>query len=737
MDRQFFKSTYGPLEVRETDLDSSFCKYVVDREEPFVVNDAYQHPLVYDNDAVEGLAVVAYLGVPVYSADGFAIGSICAIESKPRQWTDAERELLLDYSALITSELHIRKSSRHLRALNEAFYFATFTADAEGYVTEVHQVGQQESIAPTREWKWDLTVHPDDRAYVSELWRQTVETLRPFVAEHRTRREDGSYQWTRTKAVAVYDSKGRLIEFFGTCSNIDAERSTRKDLEKQQDILTSFFETSPLQMGVVELIDGGDDVSFVLLNAAAQDFLARVGEHFESGPLRDQGAQDDLLRHYLTAYRQTIDQGEPVHFTYAHPAPNGRLLLSVTVNQVGGARDEVLCSFVTEDVTEERESADRLRVSEARLDLALRSARIGTWDYDTATGEMDWSDLSLSVHGHSGEGFDGRRRSAFEMISPADRPMVLDQLRAALLEAKEKGEASVSMEYRTSESGVERWVRSMGRVYVREDGSARIAGTLQDITRDKDYERELVKARQSALDAQVKAEQASQLKSSILENLSHEVRTPLTAILGFTDLITAHPDEPDPELIHVIRVSAERLLDTLNSLLYFAQLEGEMVFRPESLDITQIVTSAAQKYASDARERGLSLVITPSGTPVRAWIAPDVLHQITTHLVSNAVKFTSEGTIYVRTGSSEGRAWLEVEDTGVGMDDGFVGQASEPFRQESVGLNRRYQGVGLGLSIVERLAREMGTALDIETKKHAGTRVRVWIPLTPDCLSDR
>ncbi len=724
MDRQFFKSTFGPIQVRDTNLESSFCKYVVNQEEPLVVDDARKHPLVRDNEAIKGLGVVAYLGVPVYSPDGFAIGSICAIEPEPRRWTDAERELLVDYSALLTSELSIRKSGRHLRALSDAFYFITFTADAQGFATEVRRVGQPEPFVPKREWNWASTVHPDDYDHITERWKRTVETRDPFVAEHRVQRLDGSYYWARTKAVPVYDSQGRFVEFFGTCSNIDAERGSRERLEQQQSIMASFFETSPLQMGVVELMGEGEDVSFVLLNRATEEFLAMVGEHFESGSLKGQGARDDLMKPYLDAYRQTIERGEPVHFTYAHPISDGRLLLSVTVNQIRGTGDRVLCSFVTEDVTEERDAAERLRMSEARLDLALRSAQIGTWDYDTTTGKPDWSTLALDVHGANE--FDGRRLSAFAMISPTDRPMVLNRLRNALVKAKSEGDASVSMEYRTSEPEGERWVRSMGRVYARADGSARIAGTLQDITRDKQYERELIKARESALNAQAKAEEASQLKSSILENMSHEVRTPLTAILGFTDLIAAHPEDPDPELIDIIRRSAEQLLDTLNSVLYFAQLEGGIVLRPSSLDIAPTVAHAAQQYANMAHERGLSLTVHSSS--VLAWADQDALHKITAQLVSNAVKFTRGGTVDVRMGSSEGRAWLEVEDTGAGMEEAFLARAFEPFRQESVGLNRQYQGSGLGLSIVQRLVHEMGASLDVETEKGQGTRVRVWLP---------
>ena len=113
-DRQFFKSSIGLSQPwatrRQTPLSHSFCRHVVATGRPLVVADARAHPLVYDNPAIRELGVVAYLGVPLITSDAFTVGSLCAIDSKPRQWSDADVEILTDLAAAVMSEIELRRS---------------------------------------------------------------------------------------------------------------------------------------------------------------------------------------------------------------------------------------------------------------------------------------------------------------------------------------------------------------------------------------------------------------------------------------------------------------------------------------------------------------------------------------------------------------------------------------------------------------------------------------------------
>ena len=120
--RQFFKSAFGLPEPwnsqRETPLSHSFCQHVVHQAAPLVVDDALNHPLVADNLAIPDLGVQAYLGMPLLSADGAVLGSLCAIDSKPRHWTPQEKAILGDFAKLVEEQIALREHVRELAAFD-------------------------------------------------------------------------------------------------------------------------------------------------------------------------------------------------------------------------------------------------------------------------------------------------------------------------------------------------------------------------------------------------------------------------------------------------------------------------------------------------------------------------------------------------------------------------------------------------------------------------------------------
>lgn len=121
--RQFFKSTYGLPEPwssdRETPLSHSFCQHVVERASPLVINDASADPLVCDNLAVRDLDVQAYLGIPLRTQNGYVLGSLCAIDSHPRQWTEKEQAILAEFARLVEDQIALRERVEELARFDE------------------------------------------------------------------------------------------------------------------------------------------------------------------------------------------------------------------------------------------------------------------------------------------------------------------------------------------------------------------------------------------------------------------------------------------------------------------------------------------------------------------------------------------------------------------------------------------------------------------------------------------
>jgi PAS domain S-box-containing protein len=243
---------------------------------------------------------------------------------------------------------------------------------------------------------------------------------------------------------------------------------------------------------------------------------------------------------------------------------------------------------------------------------------------------------------------------------------------------------------------------------------------------------ELKRREQKLREAKEEAEEASRLKSAVLANMSHELRTPLTSIIGFAEAIHEE-EEGDGTVAHfasLIEKSGERLLRTFENVLNLSRLEAEREEGDvEPVDVASQVRSVAEELRDRAAEAGVSVHTEDLDTAVFALARTDDLQIVLRHLLSNAIKYTqSEGDVWVRVDGAGGTATVEIEDTGIGMDPDEVPELFEPFRQASEGLDREYEGTGLGLSVVQRAVDRMQGSIDVETEEGEGTCVTVELP---------
>ncbi len=245
-----------------------------------------------------------------------------------------------------------------------------------------------------------------------------------------------------------------------------------------------------------------------------------------------------------------------------------------------------------------------------------------------------------------------------------------------------------------------------------------IEGTLRDITDKKQYLAELEEARR-------KAEESAALKSSLLSNMSHEVRTPLNSILGFSQMLFHnHPDPAVKEVVQKIHASGERLLKTLESIMLVAQLDSGLEPEPDNWPLDQALARVFLEYQSVAEEKGLLYLLEPEDD---LWVYTDekLLSICVKELIDNAIKFTKEGGITVRLKAIQTpqgpMARIEVRDTGIGIPPSKHELIFKEFRQASEGMSRSFEGLGLGLSIVRRLVQLLGGTLSFESSPGIGS----------------
>lgn len=250
---------------------------------------------------------------------------------------------------------------------------------------------------------------------------------------------------------------------------------------------------------------------------------------------------------------------------------------------------------------------------------------------------------------------------------------------------------------------------------------------------------EKVEQRTRALRAEKsRAEAASEAKSEFLAHMSHEIRNPMTGVVGTAGLLTLTKlDDEQRDYVKVLGSSTEKLQRVIDDLLDFSRLEsGTLTIQSYDFDVREMVDAVVARHQPRALEKGLSLSSEiDAEVPHRLYGDPERIRQVLGHLVGNAVKFTDEGSVTISTSlgtvEQEHRLRISVLDTGIGIEPHQAKALFRPFTQGDTSLTRRHGGAGLGLTIAQRLVSLMGGDIAARARPGAGTEVWFEVPAGP------
>jgi two-component system CheB/CheR fusion protein len=388
------------------------------------------------------------------------------------------------------------------------------------------------------------------------------------------------------------------------------------------------------------------------------------------------------------------------------------------------------------DVTERRQAEEDLRDSQERLRLAVDATGLGTWDFNPATGRMNWSTSCKEMHGLPA-GADVDYGEFLLRVHPDDWDRVHQSIQEALEPGGPAGsDVDYDVDYRSlAPDGMVRWLTSRGRTFYRGEGEERHAvrfiGTVMDVTGRKRAEAELRQAKEDA-------EAANRAKDQFLATLSHELRTPLTPVLALVSGL-----EGDGRLsmvadrLAMIRRNVEleaRLIDDLLDLTRIAR--GRLELQRGIADVRAVTEHAVEICCAEAVKAGRLRVISDlSAAEHRVWGDGSRLTQIFWNLLRNAVKFTPEGgTVFVRswnvgTGDDARELVVEVADTGMGIEPASLPLIFSAFEQGQSAISRKLGGLGLGLSISKTIAELHGGRISAVSQGYGrGATFRVHLP---------
>lgn len=265
----------------------------------------------------------------------------------------------------------------------------------------------------------------------------------------------------------------------------------------------------------------------------------------------------------------------------------------------------------------------------------------------------------------------------------------------------------------------------------------RLQDLVTELTAQKeDLEKEVIRRRaiQDELTiARNKADESSRFKSSLMANLNHEFRTPMNSILGFSEMILYSDTNKDiRDMAGLINISGKRLMKTLNAIADLARFDADPhITIHEKINLSELTKSIAKDFENLATRKGLGLKHHIE-EDINTLFLPSFASQIITNLIDNAIKFSNMGTISIflhkEVKDEKVQAVFKVRDQGIGISTDFRNKIFEDFRQESEGFGRKFEGLGIGLSLAKKILDRVNGVISFESEEGKGTEFTVRFP---------
>ncbi len=557
--------------------------------------------------------------------------------------------------------------------------------------------------------------------------REALARGRPCTVVINNRRRDGSAFINELHVAPVHDPAGRVTHFIGLLNDVTERVRDAERLRISEDLYRSVAATISdglLVVGPTGAIIASNPSACDGLGAEAEVLighrLSQLGYRLDHEDGRPLAESEHPVRRVLRGGPSVRDQPHLLH------RPDGSTrLMQMSARPLRGSSGglPISCLVTFRDITDHRAAEKALAAAEERWKFALEGAGDGVWDYDEDTGKTFFSPRWKEMLGFDNDEIGHSLKEWSDRVHPDDRERVLEALR--------RYRAGEIPAYRTEhrlrhKDGHWVWVLDRGKIVERHaDGRPRrVVGTHTDIT-------PLKLAAQALRDKQA-AELASRAKSEFLSRMSHEMRTPLNAVIGFTQLLRMQPDGGPAKVAeytdHVLR-AGEHLLALVNEVLDLQRVEeGRIELHPEPVQLATFVEAALELLRPMAQRQNIALA-TQVTEGVWALCDPRSLRQVLVNVISNAVKYNRPGgwVCVSLLGAAAGRVALGVEDTGSGLSDEQLLRLFQPF--ERLGHeSSEIEGTGLGLVIARSLVGEMGGELTLGSVKNAGTLARIELP---------
>ena len=597
-------------------------------------------------------------------------------------------------------------------------------------------------------------VYPEDLAYVQRTLAAARIDARPVDLSFRiVRGGDGAVRRIHMLGDFVRDARGLVTRAWGAAQDatdvidlapdLAARQAAAEALRASEERYRQLTDNAPMATVIVDYAAG----KVVYANRRAIELFEIAPEEALGTAMLDYYAdaadREELVRRLATA-------GQVDGFVVRmQTARGGDLWVAVNATFTQYAGRPALHA-VYQDITARMKVEEELRQSERRYRLLAENMQDVVWLMDLTTNAFTYVSPSvLHLRGYTAD--EVMNMPAAAALTPASQQVIAAAIERALplfLAGAPHDPPALELE-QPCKDGSTVWTEAIGRLVSNEqNGHIEVYGLSRDLTDRKAKEAE-IRRLNNELEGRV-VERTAQLaralaelrqneasKDAFLASISHELRTPLTGILALADALEMQTAGPlnvrQQHFLARIRDSGDRLLKMVTSILdYTALMAGKMQFRTEKCVLIELgaISLRDVRAAAAAKQLTMHLEVNPANLEIAS--DPDGIRRILAYLLDNAVKFTPPGGsagLEIAADPAQGTVVLAVWDSGIGIDPAKRAAIFRPFEQVDNGLNRQYEGVGLGLACVYQLVQGLGGSIGVESTLGAGSRFSVTLPL--------
>ena len=551
---------------------------------------------------------------------------------------------------------------------------------------------------------WNKPFHPDDRQRAWDAWQNAVMNNATYSLECRLRRADGSYRWWLIRGVPISDENGKILKWFGTCTDIEDIKQSEEALRRSEERYHGLFDAMIEGFCKIEMIFAADgtpvDYRYLASNPA---FEKQTGLHDVQGRLRSDVAQAPAS-HWLEVFGKVALTGEPVRFEEESRAL-GRYY-DVCAFRIGGPESRKV-AILFNDISKRKQAEKTVAMQAAELDMLYATAPVGLFFFDSDLRFVRVNNAMAELNGLPPEQHIGRtlRELLTDELADAVEPL--------LRQVMQTGQPLLDLEVHGATAPRPReqreWLVSYYPVRDQEGAIRGVHGVVQEITQRKLAEKEIQRLNADLTAHAVELEAANRELEAFSHTVAHDLRKPLTIVSGYCQAIQEFcGDSLDEQCRGFIQEAYDgtfrmnRLIDTLLQFSEGAHAEPKI----ECVELSAMGKEIAAELKMAEPERQVTFHIPDR---LEADGDPNLLRVVLSNLFGNAWKYTSnrqEAVIEFGAGESGGRRVYFVRDNGIGFDPEQAETLFTPFQRGHSG--KEIGGLGIGLATVDRIIKRHG-----------------------------